>query len=284
MTVRSYLYVPGDAPEMLAKAFDRGADALIVDLEDAVPMASKDSARRNVSRWLDDLSVDFRDSVWVRINAGSELEQDVNAVVRAGMAGVILPKATQVSMRRLDEALSDLESALRMDEPVRIAPLLETAVGILDLPAIAGHVRVHHLAMGESDLVAELGIERSRDDLELLPLRIQVVLASAAADLPPPVGSTSTDFRDLDDLRESTEALRRLGFRGRSAIHPAQIPVINDVFTPSEERVARARDVVRRYEEARGQGRGVATDEDGRMIDEAVVRRARSVLELASEN
>jgi len=118
----------------------------------------------------------------------------------------------------------------------------------------------------------------------MAPLRLQLVVASAAAGIAAPVGPTSTDFRDLDALRASTRALLRLGFRGRTAIHPAQVPVINEVFSPSPEEIEAARRLVTAYEDAERQGRGVLTDDHGRMVDVAVVRSARDVLARAERS
>ncbi|MBA8956891.1 hypothetical protein ACFQU9_14080 [Actinomadura namibiensis] len=112
----------------------------------------------------------------------------------------------------------------------------------------------------------------------LLWARSQVVLASAAARVRPPIAPVSTDFRDLEALRTSTLALRRLGFRGRACIHPAQLPVVNEVFTPSPQEIARARDLVARHDAAMAEGSGVCLDERGRLVDEAVVRSARRLL------
>jgi citrate lyase subunit beta/citryl-CoA lyase len=112
----------------------------------------------------------------------------------------------------------------------------------------------------------------------LLSVRVQVVLASAAAGLAPPIGPISTDFRDLDALQYSTDALRRVGFGSRWAIHPAQVPVINQAFTPTPEQLEAARRLVERYDGAVDQGVGVCVDEDGNMVDEAVVRAARRIL------
>jgi citrate lyase subunit beta/citryl-CoA lyase len=137
---------------------------------------------------------------------------------------------------------------------------------------------VRQLGLGELDLRAEVGIEPSDDERELLPVRVQVVLASAAAGLAPPIGPISTDFRDHEALQHSTDALRRLGFGSRWAIHPAQVPVINQVFMPTPEQLEAARRLVERFDGALDQGVGVGVDEDGKMVDEAVVRAARRIL------
>jgi citrate lyase subunit beta/citryl-CoA lyase len=141
--------------------------------------------------------------------------------------------------------------------------------------------RVLRLAIGRADLAGELGLGVDPEGDEFRPLLLQLVVASAAAGIAPPVAPTSTDFRDLGALRDSTERLLSLGFRGRSAIHPAQLETINAVFTPSAAAVARAERLVATFEAAERAGLGVITDEDGRMVDVAVVRSARELLSRA---
>ena len=137
---------------------------------------------------------------------------------------------------------------------------------------------MRRLQVGEADLKADTGIEPGDDERELLWVRSQVVLASAAAGIDPPVGPVSTNFRDLDALRASTEAVRRLGYRGRACIHPAQIAVVHEVFTPSPEQVDAAQALIAAYDAAVAAGSGVLLGPDGRMVDEAVVRQARRLV------
>ena len=134
--------------------------------------------------------------------------------------------------------------------------------------------------IGELDLSAELGIDPT-NQLALLPLRMQIVVVSAALGLEAPLGPVSPDFRDLETLRQETEELAGLGFGSRPAIHPLQVPVYNEVFGPSPEVVARARKLVSLYDSALAEGRGAVTDDEGHMVDEAVVRLARRVLDRA---
>ena len=141
--------------------------------------------------------------------------------------------------------------------------------------------RVVRLQVGEADLAADIGLTPSADESEWAAIRSQTVLISAAAGISPPVAPVSTNFRDLDAYAESTRALSRRGFVGRACIHPAQVAVVNEIFTPTEETVGGARDLVRLFDESVSQGIGVIVGPDGRMIDEAVVRQARRVIELA---
>ncbi len=282
MYARSYLFVPGDRQEMLAKAGQRGADAVIADLEDAVAPARKAAARRVVAGWLSAL-VEPAFAPWVRVNATPELlEDDLEAVFAQQLFGVMVPKVRAVDeLLAVADLLGRLESASgRPPGEVKLLPIVETARGLLAVHDLAAAPRVHQLMIGEFDLGAELGIDPAGEDA-FLPLRMQVVVASAAAGLEPPLGPVAPDFRDLDALRDETRRLARLGFGSRPAIHPAQVTVFNEVLTPGPEDVERARRVVELYERALADGRGAVRDDRGRMVDEAVVKVARRVLETA---
>ncbi|WP_433239661.1 HpcH/HpaI aldolase/citrate lyase family protein [Streptosporangium sp. CA-135522] len=274
--IRSALYVPGDQPDKLAKALGRGSDSLIVDLEDAVLPAHKAAARAAVAGWLRELEPGGPE-IYVRVNPGEAGHEDLRAVAVAGVRGVCVAKTESAAeLVEVDAVLTAAEAAEGLPAgSIAVCPLLESAGAILAAPQIARAPRVLRLQIGEADLRAELGVEAGPDERELLWARSQVVLASAAARLTPPLAPVSTDFRDLDALHTSTAALKRLGFRGRACIHPAQVPVVNEVFTPAEEELARARDLIARFEAA---GTGVVADARGRMVDEAVIRAARRLL------
>ncbi|CAM3260069.1 CoA ester lyase [Nocardioides dubius] len=269
MLARSALYVPGDAPDKLRKALDRGSDELIVDLEDAVQHANKPLARDTVATWLDALP-ETPVEVWVRVNPGEEREKDVRAVAGCpGLAGLVVAKVEEAAeLHELDALLTSLGSS------ARVVPLLESANAVLNAREIARGPRVARLQIGEADLRADVGVVPGDDERELLFARSSVIFASAAAGIAAPMAPVSVQFRDLDAYRASTEALRRLGFMGRACIHPAQVPVANAVFTPGEDEVARAQALLARFDG----GAAVGLDVDGRMVDEAVLRQARSVL------
>lgn len=293
--LRSHLYVPGDRPQVLAKALARGADALIVDLEDAVPAAAKPEAREIVADFLGTLHPAGADgtgsapdaapapSVWVRINPGAAGRADLKAVIGPAVAGICLAKTESADdVAEVAALLDALEHERGLPaERIAVSPLLESAAAILAARDIAAAPRVQRLQVGEADLRAEIGVETGPDESELLWVRSQVVLASAAAGIEPPVGPASTNFTDLAALRQSTEALRRLGYRGRACIHPAQLGVVHDVFTPSAEEVDQARALVAGYEAAVAAGSGVFVDAAGRMVDLAVVRSARRTVAAA---
>lgn len=267
MIPRSYLYVPGDQPDKLAGAARRGADALIADLEDAVAPARKADARAAVSAYL------ATGTAWVRIDADSA-GADLAAVAGApGLAGVVVPKAEPALLAEVDRLLAARPS-------VPVLALLETAVGLRRLDDVAAAPRVVRLGLGEADLAGELNLLPGPDREELWPIRSAVVVASAAAGLLPPAGPVHTALNDPEGLERTTRLLLRQGFRARTAIAPVQLATINRVLTPTDAEVDAARRTLARLAEAES---GVAVDDDGRLLDRAVVRSAHEILGRAGE-
>lgn len=272
--IRSCLYVPGDRPAMLAKAPQRGADLLILDLEDAVAPNAKGDARRIVQETIPTLAAASARFA-IRINSEpEEQEADLAALADTAASTLVVPKATTAALGDLTKRIQGLEIA----RPLRLVALIESARGLWDALSIAEHPWVVGLASGEQDLAADLGMEPTADSAPWHSARSRLVWAAAAAGLPGPAGPVWTDFADLAGLRDFTLSLRRGGFASGTAIHPAQVSVINEVFTPTTEELAQARDLVERYDKALAEGLGVITDGQGKMVDEAVVRRSRYLL------
>jgi citrate lyase subunit beta/citryl-CoA lyase len=268
--IRSYLYVPGDDPRRIEKALATGADAVVIDLEDSVAPNRKEEARSNAATVLE--SVPAR-PVFVRINApGSELAaRDIAAVAALQLSGLRLPKVESLESVRL---VAETLEALRSEASIQC--LIESALGLeLALEIARSHERVAGISLGEADLAADLGV---RDEAGLLYARSRIVSASRAAGLPGPIQSVYTNVKDLDGLRRSTEEGKNMGFVGRSAIHPSQVPIINEAFTPTEEEVAEAQELLDRLEGEAGSGTGAFVLEDGRFVDRAVVESARRTL------
>lgn len=277
-SARSYLYVPGNRPDRFDKALGSGADAIVLDLEDAVAPADKQRASEEVERWLSGLD-SHPCPIWIRVNADDRQSDDVVMAVRAGADGIFVPKCDEVqALVLLDYDLVRLENEYRRT-PLAVSPLLETAQGILDAPAIAAAPRVAFLQIGEVDLAADLDVEPSPSGEELLWARSRVVMASVAAQISSPLGAASPNIRDTDAFADETRRLRRLGFFGRACIHPTQIATVHAVNTPSQRDIDAAAAIVQALETAVS---GVATDANGNLIDEAVVRSARRVLARAS--
>ncbi|MDQ4002015.1 MAG: CoA ester lyase [Actinomycetota bacterium] len=270
---RSYLYAPGNDPRKIEKALASEADAVVLDLEDAVAPNRKEEARESVSEVLRSRPAK---PVFIRVNApGSALaEEDIGAISGPHLSGLRLPKTESAeAVRGVAERLETLGCE------ASIQCLIESALGLELAPEISrSHERVVGISLGEADLAADLGV---RDEAGLLYARSRVVATARAAGLPGPVQSVYTNVRNTDGLRQSTEVGKNLGFVGRSAIHPAQIPAINEVFTPTEEEVAEAEGLLARLEESAGKGTGAFVLEEGRFVDKAVVESARLTLALA---
>ncbi|MXW96365.1 MAG: CoA ester lyase [Acidimicrobiaceae bacterium] len=264
---RTSLYVPGDSPERFDKALASGADTVICDLEDTVAEAAKPSAREAVANWLRGRS---GAPVWVRVNNRPDLLNVDAAMIRSlvadgvGLAGVVVPKADPGA------CATDFGGC-------PVMALIESAEGVLKVHKVASVPGVARLAMGEADLAADMGMMPSHDGLEMWPIRTRVVVASVGAGLIAPCGPVFMDLDDDEGLAATSESLRRLGFGGRSVIHPKQVAAVNAAFTPTAEEVAHAEAVMAELEAATAEGRGVAVLDD-KFIDTAVIRQARSVL------
>ena len=274
---RSYLYVPADNKERLAKSIARGSDALIIDLEDGVSPAQKSQARQNLNQFFE--TFDSPVEIWVRINSNpEELTKDLEVAVNVNCHGIVLAKVDSVSnIHNLQSLLSEFESQRGLERPLEISALIESANGIFNAKEIASATRVSKLQIGEADLTAELGISGSASESSKQFARNMVVFASTAAGINPPVAAVSPDFKNLDDFRISTLQFKEMGYFGRSCIHPDQVAIVNEVFTPSASELENARDILDRLNASGG---GVALDANGRMIDEAFARSARRILEI----
>ena len=270
--IRSYLYVSGSDPHRIEKALSSEADAVVVDLEDAVAQGRKDEARRVAAGVLERENAK---PIFVRVNAaGSELRaRDIEAIAGPNLAGLRLPKTeSSEDVRSVAERLQELGCG------AGIQCLIESALGLEMAFEIArSHPLVVGLGPGEADLAADLGVG---GDEGMLYARSRTVSAARAVGLAA-IQSVYTDVRDLEGLRRSTAEGKRLGFVGRSAIHPAQVAVINEAFTPTPEEAAAARELLDEMESAAASGTGAFALEDGRFVDEAVVRTARLTLALA---
>jgi citrate lyase subunit beta/citryl-CoA lyase len=273
----TWLYVPGDRPRVVAGALASGADVVVVDLEDAVAPERTEYARAATAELL---SEPPPVPVHVRVNAvdGPLLAADLAAVApRPGLAGLRLPKVTSaeqvVRVAAQVRALRDPSPAGGPD--LVLHALLETALAVERAYAIASaHPWLRGVSLGESDLRADLGVPR---DGGLDWSRARVVVAARAAGLPPPAQSVYPDIRDLEGLAASCAHGRALGFLGRAAVHPRQLPVIERAYLPTERELEEAETIVK----AATADRGAQALPDGRFVDAAVVAAARRTLALA---
>lgn len=278
--LRSMLFTPGNRLDLVGKAMRSGTDAVIVDLEDAVPVAAKPQARDNLGE------VEQADvPVFVRVNGGDTdfCWPDVVSAGRAGVTGIVLPKADDPQLlRRIDGALTALElDAGREAGSTEIVPLIESALGVARIhDVVTSSPRIRSVLFGsgeEGDLVVDLGCEWTPDGTALLTARSLVVIAARAAGVERPMDAVFMDFRNLDALRTECELAKRVGYVGKVAIHPAQVEVIHEVFTPTADEVAYQRMLLEKFEEAVADG-SASIGVDGRMVDYAVARRARQVI------
>ena len=275
MRLRSLLFVPGDRPDRMAKALACGADALILDLEDAVAPEKKAEARKAVA---DFLAANSQAKLWVRVNPldSPEQEKDLAAILPAHPDGVVLPKAEGgVSVHELARRLTERGNATAQI----LAIATETPAAMFQLGTYGGVKRLAGLTWGAEDLPAAIGAATSREeDGGFTPpyeLARSLCLFGAAAAGVAPIETVYPAFRDLDGLAAYAARARRDGFTGMMAIHPDQIPSINAAFTPSEAEVAHARAVVAAFEASPEAG---ALSLDGKMIDRPHLVQARRVL------
>jgi len=263
---RSHLYVPGNDVERLDKSLGRGADAIIVDLEDAIALDKKDEARALVKDWLPTVSTSVE--IWVRINNTEGMKDlDVEAIKHPAVTGIVLAKTGSIKdVEWLDKKLTGTG--------IQISALIESAEGVFNAQAIAKGPRITRLQIGEADLRSEIG-SSTDDETTIQFARSVAVFASAAAKINPPVAAVSTNFKDLDAYRASTIQFKMWGYFGRTCIHPAQLEIANKIFTPTADEMAAAQDTIDRLAAAGG---GVGLDARGQMIDEAVAKIARQTL------
>jgi citrate lyase subunit beta/citryl-CoA lyase len=281
--IRCALFIPGNRESMLEKAFGVSADVIVPDMEDSVPDAEKANARKTITAFLSRLK-GIPAAIVPRVNAldSGYMQEDLVAIVGPHIDGISIGKVRRPGdISEISTAIARLEK--QADLPVgRLAliPWIETAEAILRCHEIClASPRIVAVAIGGEDLTNDLGVERLDDPTQLLYARSKLCIAAKAA------GVLALDtpyfhYRDEEGLRIDSIAAKHLGFKGRFAIHPAQVGPINECFAPSAEEIAHARRVVAAFEEAEARGRA-STSLDGVVIDVPVVKRARALLERA---
>ena len=281
---RSMLFIPGNTPNLVVNSPYLGADAIIFDLEDAVSPGEKDAARilvRNTLRYLD---LGGRETI-VRINAidTDYWQKDVEEMVAQGPDLLMLPKSSRPEdVRTVDEAITRAEERAGARRRIRLMPLIETALGVENAYAVAtASPRVAALFLGAEDLTADLRCQRTKEGREIEYARTRLVTAARAADIDV-YDTPFTDVNDDEGAWRDAETARALGFTGKASISPRHIQAINTVFSPSQEEVDYAYEVMEAIRMAKEQGRG-AIALRGKMIDAPIVARARRTLEMARE-
>ncbi|MDB5858197.1 MAG: hypothetical protein JWQ76_1886 [Ramlibacter sp.] len=277
---RSILFIPADAQRFIAKAASRGADAIVLDLEDGVAPSAKSAARDALgaaTRQLREAGV----FVFVRVNNAPELlEADLQAAVACGADGIVMPKVEHATeLESLDrELLKEEESAGRAKDSMRVLALIETPIGVLNATAIStASLRLSGVCFGSEDFATAMGVEAIPEALAW-PAHAVAVSAVAAGVQPLGLPGSVANFSDLPVYRDLVLRAKRIGMRGATCIHPAQVAVLNEVFGSSDEEVAAAERLLAAFDAAVAQGKG-AISVDGKMVDEPIANRARALLE-----
>jgi citrate lyase subunit beta/citryl-CoA lyase len=278
LRIRSLLYVPVSSERFLARAHERGADAIILDLEDAVAPSRKDAARARLG---DAVATVRRGGavVYVRINSEADrIRLDAEAACRAGADGLLVPKAREAGMIvALADFLTAIERAI-VRNAMSLVPMIEDPGAVLDARIIAtASPRVFALMTGGEDLATALGAEPTPDVLRFPKLMVHLA-AKAAGVRSFGLLRTVADYNDLAGIEQSAHEARRHGFDGASCVHPAVVPILNRAFSPTETEIDHARALIAAFDNAQAAGHG-AFEFEGRMVDEPVVRRARALVE-----
>ena len=288
--MRSLLFVPGDSTRKLAKGLGSGADVLLIDLEDSVALDAKQKARETTADFLQQsVGSHPRPKLYVRVNAldTGETDADLAAIMGSGPDGVMLPKsqcgrdvqhlAVKLAVHEADHDLPDGHTRI-------LVVATETAGALFGLGTYAGaSQRLEGLAWGAEDLSADIGALANRDAsgdfTEPFRLARNLCLFGASAAGAAPIDTVYTNFRDMDGLRDEAQTALRDGFTAKMAIHPAQVPVINAVFTPSDEEIAKAKRIIDAFAAAGDPG---VVGLDGEMLDRPHLRRSEKVLARAA--
>lgn len=276
MTYRTLLFMPGNNPGMLQSSDILGADAIIIDLEDAVALNEKDAARILVSEYLN--SFETTSDIFIRINPMDTpfFHDDLNAIKDLNISGIVLPKASLESMETLDKFLND------MNLDFKIIGLIETALGLeMSLQILSTSNKVIAVLLGAEDLTLDLGAKRTKKSEEIAYARSRIIAVSKALQIQA-IDTPWTDTDDYDGLKIDTINAKDLGMTGKALISPRHVDMVNSIFTPSEKEVDYALRVVEGVKEANKKGLG-AFSLDGKMIDAPVIKRALNLLKMSGE-
>jgi len=279
---RTMLFMPGNNPGMLQNAAILGADSIILDLEDAVSITEKDSARTLVREAIK--NVDYsKVEVVVRVNPlDNEFGVvDVDTIARVKPDTLMVPKADEEEIKLVDEMLNKIEKEEGFEEgSIKLIPLVETAFGLENVyNIIKASKRVTAILLGGEDLTADLGIKRTKEGEEIFYARNKIAIACKALKVDA-IDTPFTDTNDYEGLEKDTDKAKSLGMTGKASINPRQIDTIHEVFAPTEMEIKSALRILDAMEEAKKEGKGVFSV-DGKMVDAPVINRAVTTVELA---
>jgi len=284
--LRTALFAPGNRPDRAEKAIGLDADAVIIDLEDAVPIADKESSRPLVRDILDKHP---GKRIYVRINALSTpyAKEDLEAIISKNLEGIMLPKVdSPEDIFEIDRLLTNLEKRDGLEVGIlELISICESAKGLEEIYAIVStkpeYHRVSVVAFGAADYTLDLGISLTREGKELEYPRTRIPVACRAAGIMPPLDTPwMVDLKDIDGLIADAKKAKAYGFQGKIVIHPNQIQPCHNVFTPTEEEIVYAKKVIEAFEEAEREGKA-AIQLEGKFIDYAIVEKSRRIYALA---
>ena len=281
MIIRSFLFAPGNHARKVEKAFTLDADAVILDLEDAVPVEEKILSRKQV---IDALSKSHKPYGYVRINGCDTqfFENDIQEIVGPWLDGIVLPKAETAEMvEQVNLQISEAEkkSGLPLNS-IELLPILETAKGIENANEIAaGSDRICRLAFGGGDYTLDLNYTWNSDEEVLSYARTKIGHACRKANIQPPIDTVVLEIKDKDRFIASAKRGRNFGFSGKLCIHPNQVSLCNEIFTPDRDEIAYAQKVILAFEKSESDG-SASIEIDGNFIDYAIVKKAQRVIDL----
>jgi len=282
--IRSWLIAPANVQRRASKALRCGADAAVLDLEDAVANSEKEAARLDAVARLQEAHRAFG---YVRVNShGEGCSEDLKVIVGPWLDGILLPKVqSSATLHAVDAELSELERQRGMERgSIDLVPIIESCAGLARVLEIAEATpRVSRLAFGAGDFALDLGIEWTRDEEELEQPRFQIAVASRAAGLAAPIDTVFIGLADVEGLTASVQRGARWGFGSKSCIHPDQLNAIHRGFAPDSQAVAQARRIVEAFEQAERAG-NAAIRLDGKLVDYAIAKQASDLLRLAEKH
>lgn len=285
MTIyRSMLFAPANDLRKVGKALMLNVDGTVLDLEDAVALSEKTNARNALK---EALSLPRRGDVFIRVNSVQTefILSDLLAAVTEGVKGLVVAKSESAEeIRQVDWLIGKIEKERGLTEgSMEIIPFIESANAIVNAFSIASSSpRVSRMFFGGVDYVLDIGTTFSKGGTEIFYARSQLVVASRAAGIEPPIDTVYPDFKDIGGLVADAKAVRQMGFQGKLAIHPGQIEPLNEVFTPTPEEISWAEKIVAVFDEEEARGQAVF-QVDGKMIEYPIANRARRIIALAEQ-
>lgn len=271
--MRSFLFIPANNPGMLQNADVFMADSVIFDLEDAVNVREKDSARILLKNFLHTFTLDV--NVVIRINAfdSEYFHEDLKNIVSDKIDSLMIPKANVEDLVKIGKLLEKFEQEHNLKKQITLIPIIESADAVIEVEKIAKVERVSGLLLGAEDLSSDLEIERTKAGDEILYPRARLIYAALAKKIIP-IDTPFTDVTDFDGLKEDCKKAKSLGMKAKAAIHPNQIAYINEIFAPSEKQINYALRVIKASETEQ---KGVFSL-DGKMVDKPIIERAQKIL------